>query len=444
DGLAGRQQQRDAASQALPRGAVTVFHSVDVDKLVHLLKQERGANIGVWMPPGRNPINITTGLVVDQSGHIITRLVNLDPEDKNQDLTIRTSDGVQVKARLDGVDRPTRFAVLAAAPSSGLVAAATAAGPVDEGMPVKLFRSDLGHNATVQGDVIRFSSEVTTLAGKIAPGTLFSKARGALTLESIGLSPKNDSGIVETLDMKVVGMAQAGLSAGTAYVFPYEFLRGQVLARVLDRNGTVAAGWLGVVTDTSAAGSPRGAVIKEIQPQSTAEICGLQARDVIVGLDDYDIASQTEMTAVLSALPAGRKVRLRALRNQKPMEVEGVLGAQPIRPILTGVSTTPSPRPTEERLLPGFIARDLTSQLADYFGVKGGILVTEVSKGSPADRAGLVAGDVVVGTDDRELRTVLELKALLIPQQGAIKLRIYRNKTSVSVDILNPISPDAK
>src|SRR5262249_52601664 len=179
---------------------------------------------------------------------------------------------------------------------------------------------------------------------------------------------------------------------------------------------------------------------------STAEVCGLQARDVIVGLDDYDIAGQADMAAVLSALPAGRRVRLRALRNQKPMEVEAVLGAQPIRPILTSVPTTTTTHPTtEERMPPGFIARDLTLQLADYFGVRAGMLVTEVSKGSAADRAGLIAGDVVVGADDRDVRSVLELKALLsTPQQGAIKLRIYRNKTSVSVDILNPVSPEAK
>src|SRR5262249_37769267 len=155
------------------------------------------------------------------------------------------------------------------------------------------------------------------------------------------------------------------------------------------------------------------------------------------GLDEYDIAGQAEMAAVLAALPAGRKIRLRALRNQKPMEGEAVLGAPPIRPILTGVPTTPTPRSTTEgRLPPGVMARDLTLQLADYFGVKGGLLVTEVFKGSPAERAGLAAGDVVVSADDRELRSVLDLKALLLtPQPGTIKLGIYRNKTSVSVDI---------
>ena len=444
-GLAG-QQAREPIAQTLPRGAVTVFHSVDLVKLQQRLKQER-ISIGIMMPAGRNPISITTGLVLDQAGHIVTRLVNLDPEDMDQDLAVRTSDGLQFKAKLVGVDCPTGFAVLEIAQGSGLTPAAPVDETVNEGIQVRLFSSDLGHKAEITEGRIKFSPEVTSLDGKIVPGTLFSRARGALTLESTGLSPKNDSGIVETLDNRIVGMAQwAGLSSDMAYVFPYEFLRGQVLARVLDRKGTVPSGWLGVVPDTPGTGSTPGVVVKDIQPKSTADLCGLQAKDVIVGLNEYEITGQAEMAAVLSALPAGRKIRLRALRDQKPMEMEGVLGAQQIRPILPWVpaanASHSSPQALiEEKLEAGFIARDLTPQLANYFGVKAGMLITEVAKGSPAATAGLTAGDVIVGADDRELPSVLDLKNLMSGKSGSIKLMVYHNKSTVSDDIPNSNGP---
>jgi serine protease Do len=438
-----RQQPADRVRQNLPPGAVTVFHSVDIAKLMRRMKLEHGVDVGLMMPAGRNPINITTGLIVDRAGHVITRLLNLDPEDKDQDITVRISDGSQFKARLVGIDCPTGFAILEVAAGRNLDPALTAAGSVEEGAEVKLFNTDLDHNTTISNGVIRFSTEVTTLDGKIAAGTLFSRARSALTLLSIGLTPKNDSGIVETLDNKLVGMAQwAGLASGMAYVFPYEFLRGQVLARVLDRNGTVPSGWLGVVAEIPAAGSPRGVVVKEIQPQSTADLCGLQAKDVIVGLDQFEITGQAEMAAVLSALPAGRKVRLRALRDQRPLEIEAVLGAQQIRPIIdrwpAGLGNSqPFPPITDEKLAVGFVARDITTQLASYFGVENGTLVTEVSKGSPAEKAGLAAGDIVVAAYDQEVRSVQELKSLLSARPGTIKLKVYRNKTSRAVDILS-------
>jgi len=266
---------------------------------------------------------------------------------------------------------------------------------------------------------------------------MYSKARGALTLESIGLTARNDSGIVETMDNRIVGMAQSAGVTGIAYVFPYQFLHDQVLVRVLDRNGTVPAGWLGVVPEPG--GSARGVVVKEIQPKSTAEACGLQAKDVIVGLDQYDITGQAEMAAVLSAFPAGRKIRLRALRGQTPVEMDAVLGAQPVQPI---IAWTPTPTPTatsssltEESLPGGFVARELTEQLARYFGVKSGMLITEVSKGSPADKAGLAAGDVVIAADDQDLAAVQQLKSILLIRQRTVKLKVFRNRSLVLVNL---------
>src|SRR5262249_2186260 len=116
---AGAAGQQPAEAPALPRGAVTVFHSVGLGKRVCRPK-DQGSNYGLLMPSGQNPINITTGLVLDDAGHIITRLVNLDPEDKDQDLTIWTADGLHLKAKLVGVDCPTGFAVLEVDPGSRL------------------------------------------------------------------------------------------------------------------------------------------------------------------------------------------------------------------------------------------------------------------------------------------------------------------------------------
>ena len=48
----------------------------------------------------------------------------------------------------------------------------------------------------------------------------------------------------------------------------------------------------------------------------------------------------------------------------------------------------------------GVEAEPLNSQLAEYFGVKEGVLVRSVMKGTAAEKAGIKAGDVItrVGT----------------------------------------------
>ena len=76
----------------------------------------------------------------------------------------------------------------------------------------------------------------------------------------------------------------------------------------------------------------------------------------------------------------------------------------------------------------GISADNLTPQLAQYFGVKQGkgVLVSEVNKGGPADKAGLKAGDVIFEVDRKAVGNVEELADALDDKysDGAQKVRL--------------------
>jgi serine protease Do len=55
----------------------------------------------------------------------------------------------------------------------------------------------------------------------------------------------------------------------------------------------------------------------------------------------------------------------------------------------------------------------LDSQLADYFGVKRGVLVRSVEKGSAAEKAGLRAGDVLTAVDNRPVASAHDVVSCL-------------------------------
>lgn len=57
----------------------------------------------------------------------------------------------------------------------------------------------------------------------------------------------------------------------------------------------------------------------------------------------------------------------------------------------------------------GVQVKDLSDQLQEYFEVKNGVLVEEVMKDSPAEKAGLKAGDVIVSINDRKLEDYHDL-----------------------------------
>jgi membrane-associated protease RseP (regulator of RpoE activity) len=78
----------------------------------------------------------------------------------------------------------------------------------------------------------------------------------------------------------------------------------------------------------------------------------------------------------------------------------------------------------------------LTPQLAQYFGVEGGILINNVRLDSPGSKAGLKAGDVIVGIDGEPVRGALGLiRAIDDKKESDITLKIVRNRKDQTVTI---------
>ncbi|HSM36847.1 MAG TPA: PDZ domain-containing protein, partial [Longimicrobiales bacterium] len=81
----------------------------------------------------------------------------------------------------------------------------------------------------------------------------------------------------------------------------------------------------------------------------------------------------------------------------------------------------------------------LVEGMRKYFGLDAGLLVIRVGPGTPAARAGLVAGDIVTGVDGRRTRDVRELaEALTRAGEDGLSLRIVRRGASTVVRIPGP------
>ena len=76
----------------------------------------------------------------------------------------------------------------------------------------------------------------------------------------------------------------------------------------------------------------------------------------------------------------------------------------------------------------------LTDQLASYFGAKDGLLVTSVTDGSAASRAGVKAGDVITAINGRPVTSRDDLVRQLRDSAGDdITIGIVRDKKESSV-----------
>lgn len=510
------------ASQTNVPWAVSVVHTINLQKMVERMRDQQNVRVGVAGTAPRDVYNITTGLIVDDLGHVVTRLANLDPQDKEHKLTVTSSDGTTAEARLIGVDFATGFAVLEVASLAALMPRIAAPAGLAHGAAVKILSSDVQPASMTRRGYL--APAITVSQGHIAAGSLYATARGALTLLSNSLLARSDGSVVVTPDNQVVGIAQyAGF--GRAYLYPVAFIRDTVARRVIEKRDNVAAGWLGargdgVVqlsdADFSALGLDRraGVIVREVTPQGPAAQAGLLPADVITSVDGFDIAGTADLKALLAPLPAGQTVKLKALRANQTVELKAVLGARPltetvslidqllepalsqreqleqrfeelrdlfvayhkspasrerneaireleieIRQILDGLRALgpdsrvlsqpkPDPRQPQREILAGnltatpdtsfdagFTARELTSQLAAILQARGGVLVSNVVKDSPAAQAGLKAGDIIVGTRERVLLRAAQLQALLSAQRGPIALSVVRDKQPIVLSL---------
>jgi serine protease Do len=196
-------------------------------------------------------------------------------------------------------------------------------------------------------------------------------------------------------------------------------------------HGFGSQSWMGVsvsdVTSDVARGlklsGDYGALVSEVKPGSPAAKSGVQKNDVIIEFDGERVRSVAELRRLVRETPSGRTVKIKLIRDGQARTLAVALESQHGMPESMRMPdiTIPEIRiPAfnlnfSRRGRLGISAQELTSQLADYFGVKQGkgVLVLEVRAGSPGEKAGLKAGDCIVKIDDKEVDSVWALQNAL-------------------------------
>jgi serine protease Do len=205
-----------------------------------------------------------------------------------------------------------------------------------------------------------------------------------------------------------------------------------------------------------------GVQVKEVVDDSPAAKAGLAKEDVIVEFAGEKVRSAEQLRRLVRETPPGRDVTIVVRRGSETKTLTATLGEPKVRtfeyfgaPGSPQTFNVPLPHPMPEVHVPdfnlfwmqrgarlGISADDLTSQLAQYFGVKQGkgILVREVVVGSAAEKAGLKAGDVIVAVDGKEVSTVGALRRALDgsadqKEKRKLALTIVRDKQEQTLTV---------
>jgi serine protease Do len=231
------------------------------------------------------------------------------------------------------------------------------------------------------------------------------------------------------------------------------------------------SGWLGVqITEVTPEKvkelklpAERGVLISEVDADSPASKAGLKANDVVTEFNGQRVEGTAQFRRLVQETPAGRTVQLTVWREGKSQSVSVTLGERSRRGfrIEPNISVGPRIRIPDFRFeLPeislfrgprlGISGENLDGQLGKYFGAPDGqgVLVREVTSGSPAEKAGLQSGDVIIRVEGNRVKTLSDLREQLNAnrEKDKVSVLVIRKgaETTFSVELEKPAQPDRR
>jgi len=227
---------------------------------------------------------------------------------------------------------------------------------------------------------------------------------------------------------------------------------GTVLDRLDGSRATIGIRVRDLEQSEAAGDESAGAVVADVQDDGPAARAGLLAGDVIVAFDGERVRSARQLARLVGETVAGRSVPVEIVRDDQRTTIQIETEQRPWtgRRLMEGFGAAgPWLGDRVESFLPemrvrlwpgarlGIVVQPVDGQLADYFGVDAGLLVTGVTEGSPAEAAGLQAGDVITAVDGEP---VAGLSALAARLRGAapgdrVGIDVTRDRTARSFEV---------
>ena len=205
-----------------------------------------------------------------------------------------------------------------------------------------------------------------------------------------------------------------------------------------------------------------GAEVTMVDQDAPAGKAGLKQHDVIVSLNGAAVESAAQLRRMIKETPAGRVISLGISRDGQTQSIKVQLAnrskskdwpaipeiklAMPAMPALADFDMPVSVVIAHSSLRSGLMVENITPQLGDFFGVKGGsgVLVRSVEKGSRSEKAGFHAGDVIVRVNKESVHDTSDFtRAIRATSSGTAAVTVIRDKREQNLTLTLPDKKDS-
>jgi serine protease Do len=387
-----------------------------------------------------------TGFIIDKAGLILTNNHVVEGASKIKVSLYGEDDDQEYDAKIIGRDPLTDSALIELTEKP------------DHTLPAIEF----GDSSQMQpGDWVMAIGNPFNLAHTVSVGVISAKerpfqvaeGRSAQVLQTdAAINPGNSGGPLLNVRGEVVGINTAIIAdgrqsgnIGIGFAIPINTVR-DLLPQL--RTGKITRGRIGVGVDSIPRDAldefglkdRKGAVVRTVSPDGAAARAGLEPGDVILAFNNKPVSNRDELVQMVVATKPGTSVPVRIMRDRAEktvnvtvdeldLEAEGNVARNRERDD-TGQATSTGFGLRLQNISPQD-ARELKLNSAS------GALVADVEQGSPAARAGLRPGDVIVRVGREPITSATDAQRELgrVPSRGTAFMRVLRDgqETFVSV-----------
>ncbi|HSE13774.1 MAG TPA: trypsin-like peptidase domain-containing protein, partial [Rudaea sp.] len=270
-------------------------------------------------PVQRGVRSLGSGVIVRVDGYVLT---NNHVIEGAEDIEATLNDGRVAKATRVGADPETDLAVLKL--DIGNVTNMTMSHKrLRVGDVVLAIGNPFGHGNTVTMGIVSGLGRQLDMS----PYEEFIQTDAAINEGNSGGALIDSNGDLVGINTAFTREQKA---EGVGFAIPISTAR-NVLNQLVSQ-GKVIRGWIGAeYADQTASrpGAGQGVIVMGVYENSPAALAGLRAGDVLLRLNDEQIAGQLELYNREASIPPGSKVQLAGLRDGSPFTVEVTLKERP-------------------------------------------------------------------------------------------------------------------
>lgn len=395
----------------------------------------RGQDPFEWffqLPEGQDEPTVKgggTGMILRADGMVLT---NNHVVEGASLIKVVLNDGREFEAKLQGTDPRTDLAVLKIDAKSLPTVSLGSSDDMRVGEWVVAMGNPYGFDYTVTAGI------VSAKGRKVVGGRQYED----FIQTDASINPGNSGGPLLNLDGEVIGINTmiAGIGTGIGFAIPSSMAR--TVADQLMSDGKVTRPWLGVgiqsLTDEMSKAlnvkSKDGALVNQVYEGSPAEKAGLQRGDIITSVNGKPVKESDDLIREVIRGKVGDSIRVAIVRDGKEQVLSVKTDVMPEQPGRANPSVSGSAR--VETL--GLGVTSVSQELAKKLGLRSatGVLIQEVLPSSPAARANLREGDLVLEVNRRPVSSVEEFnQAAGQTSQGAVLLLVYRDGNTMFIPV---------